>query len=336
MNDSKPLACLSIDLDNQWSYMKTHGDAGWEKFPSYFESLIPRVLERLDAFKLKITFFVVGQDAALEKNRNVLAEITSHGHDVGNHSFLHEPWLSFSPAEKIRREILDAERAILDATGQRPAGFRGPGFSWSAEMMNILAELGYTYDASTLPTRLGPVGRLYYFSKSGLSAQAKKQRRNLFGSFRDGRRPVKPYLWLLPSKKRLLEIPVTTMPGLKLPFHQSYLVYLNLYSPPLMAQYLDLAVRLCRLFGTGLSFLLHPLDFLGYDEVPELAFFPGMESGKSDKLRLFDRVIRKISGSFQIVDMRTYAKVSMNQSRTLSLRPAYPKPRAADFERGRP
>ena len=27
-------ASLSLDLDNQWSYMKTHGDDGWESYPS--------------------------------------------------------------------------------------------------------------------------------------------------------------------------------------------------------------------------------------------------------------------------------------------------------------
>ena len=44
----KPTASLSLDLDNKWSYMKTHGDAGWESFPSYFDLLIPRVLRLLD------------------------------------------------------------------------------------------------------------------------------------------------------------------------------------------------------------------------------------------------------------------------------------------------
>ena len=38
---SRPLASLSIDLDDQWSYMKTHGDFGWESFPSYFDVAIP-------------------------------------------------------------------------------------------------------------------------------------------------------------------------------------------------------------------------------------------------------------------------------------------------------
>jgi hypothetical protein len=26
----KPLASISLDLDSLWSYMKTHGDPGWE------------------------------------------------------------------------------------------------------------------------------------------------------------------------------------------------------------------------------------------------------------------------------------------------------------------
>ena len=28
--NQKPIASLSLDLDNQWSYRKIHGDRGWE------------------------------------------------------------------------------------------------------------------------------------------------------------------------------------------------------------------------------------------------------------------------------------------------------------------
>ena len=38
----KPIASFSLDLDNKWSYMKTHGDAGWESFPSYLDCIVPR------------------------------------------------------------------------------------------------------------------------------------------------------------------------------------------------------------------------------------------------------------------------------------------------------
>ncbi len=76
---AKPICSLSLDLDNQWSYMKTHGDPGWETFPSYLDLVVPRVLEILRQFDWKITFFIVGQDAALEKNRDALASIARGG-----------------------------------------------------------------------------------------------------------------------------------------------------------------------------------------------------------------------------------------------------------------
>ena len=65
----KPYTSLSLDLDNQWSYMRTHGDAGWQSFPSYLDVAVPSILGFLSRYDLKISFFIIGQDAALAKNR---------------------------------------------------------------------------------------------------------------------------------------------------------------------------------------------------------------------------------------------------------------------------
>ncbi|MGZ0174718.1 MAG: hypothetical protein ACKVHE_34900 [Planctomycetales bacterium] len=62
---SKPIASLSLDLENKWSYMKTHGDAGWASFPSYLDIVVPRFIDFLNKRDLKITVFIVGQDAAM-------------------------------------------------------------------------------------------------------------------------------------------------------------------------------------------------------------------------------------------------------------------------------
>ena len=62
-------ASISLDLDDKWSYMKVHGDDGWEKFPSYLDIVLPITLDILDKLDIKITFFIVGQDAAIEKNQ---------------------------------------------------------------------------------------------------------------------------------------------------------------------------------------------------------------------------------------------------------------------------
>ncbi|MGS0525482.1 hypothetical protein ACU8V7_10075 [Zobellia nedashkovskayae] len=68
---SKPYLSLSLDMDNQWSYMKIHGEEGWEEYPSYLDIFVPHALQVLEELDLKITFFIVGQDAAFEKKSSV-------------------------------------------------------------------------------------------------------------------------------------------------------------------------------------------------------------------------------------------------------------------------
>src|SRR5256885_15586991 len=156
---TKPTASLSLDLDNKWSYMKTHGDAGWETFPSYLDPVVPRALELLKARELKITFFIVGQDAALEKNHQALSSIPEAGHEIGNHSFNHEPWLHLYSRQELIEESEKTEDTIEDITGKHPIGFRGPGFSLSPTVLEVLAERDYAYDCSTLPTYIAPLAR---------------------------------------------------------------------------------------------------------------------------------------------------------------------------------
>jgi len=306
MTKQLPICSLSLDLDNQWSYMKTHGDAGWESFPSYLDLVVPRALEILDRFGWKITFFIVGQDAALEKNREALQAIAAAGHEIGNHSFNHEPWLHLYTKQQIADEITRAEEAIEAATGHRPRGFRGPGYSLSRATLEVLVERGYLYDASTLPTYLGPLARWYYFHTTNLTPEEKKQRKILFGGLREGFRPLKPYFWEV-GDRRLLEIPVTTMPIFKLPFHFSYLLYIATYSPALSLLYFRSALAMCRALHIEPSLLLHPLDFLSGDDVRELAFFPAMRAPTTDKLNFVVGFLRILSLHRRVLELRRHS-----------------------------
>jgi len=309
MTKQLPICSLSLDLDNQWSYMKTHGDAGWESFPSYLDLVVPRALEVLDRFGWKITFFIVGQDAALEKNRDALQAIAAAGHEIGNHSFNHEPWLHLYTKQQTVDEIARAEEAIEAATGHRPRGFRGPGYSLSRTTIEVLAERNYLYDASTLPTYLGPLARWYYFHTTNLTPEEKKQRKILFGGLREGFRPLKPYFWEV-GDRRLLEIPVTTMPIFKLPFHFSYLLYIATYSPALSLLYFRSALAMCRALRIEPSLLLHPLDFLGGDDVRELAFFPAMRSNGTEKRKFLYRLLQVLQARRQIIGVRDHCELA--------------------------
>ena len=306
MAKKKPIASISLDLDNQWTYMKIHGDEGWDKYPSYFNIFVPHVLDVLDELDLKITFFIVGKDTESEDNNKYLRMITERGHEVGNHSYHHESWLQTYSYEKIEKEIREAEEAIERITGQRTTGFRGPGFSWSKDLLKVLESRGYKFDASTLPTYLGPLARMYYFKKSDLSKEEKKARKELFGKFSEGFRKLKPYKWDLGEGKSITEIPVTTMPIFKLPFHLSYLIYLGNISMPLMKLYLNTAIRMCKITNTPISFLLHPLDLIGGDQITKLAFFPGMNVSSGKKVEVFKKVINSLKKNYEVTNMSIY------------------------------
>ena len=305
MNLSRLPASLSLDLDNRWTYLKIHGDPGWETFPSYLDLLVPRVLEFLESRELRITFFVVGQDAALEKNRKSLKMIAAAGHTIGNHSFSHEPWFHRYDRQRTEWEISCAEETITRVTGQRPVGFRGPGFSFSRTMLELLEARGYLYDASTLPTYFGPLARLYYLSQSDLSGVDREQRKHLFGTFADGFRPIAAYRWR--AGKGLLEIPVTTMPVLRAPIHFSYLLYLSRYSNKLAFSYFRAALRLCRMFSVAPCLLLHPLDFLGRDDHIGLDFFPAMQLSAKQKCQFLSDALKIYTDWFSVVSLEDYA-----------------------------
>jgi hypothetical protein len=104
-------------------------------------------------------------------------------------------------------------------------------------------------------------------------------------------RPTRPFRWNV-DPNPLLEIPVTTLPGLRLPFHVSYLQCL----PPRWAlRYLDAALALCRARGAYPSLLLHSTDFLGLEDTRLLPFVPGMVRGREEKLDFLHAVFERFA-----------------------------------------
>ena len=282
--------------------MKTHGDAGWQGFPTYVDVVVPRALDLMKKHRVTATFFIVGQDAELSKNADALHEIVNSGHEIGNHSFHHEPWLHRRSEGEISEELARAEDSIGRVTGQRTIGFRGPGFVRSDALVNALVRRGYAYDASLLPTFIGPLARAYYFKTAKLDKAEQADRTDLFGSFQDG---------LLPNRRHRVtsafgsieEIPVTTMPGFRVPIHLSYVLYLAVRSPKLALAYFRTALEFCRVTKTEPSILLHPLDFISGNECPALRFFPAMNLASEVKLEIVDSALRMMCERFNVMPL---------------------------------
>ncbi|MEN3943842.1 polysaccharide deacetylase family protein [Prosthecobacter sp. SYSU 5D2] len=313
-------ANVSLDLDNQWAYMKTQGLDGWQSFPSYLDRVTPRILDTMKRAGLRITVFVVGKDAELEKNRAALQSLANAGHELANHSHMHEPWLHLYSQEELLADFEQAESAILAATGQRPQGFRGPGFSTSQAVRDMLIDRGYLYDASLFPTVMGPVARAYFFMTSKLPPEEKAKRKGLYGSIFSAFSPLTPYQ----IQPGLLEMPVTTMPLLRTPVHLSYLLFLAQYSMPLARMYWDMAVALCRLTQVSPSLLLHPTDFLDASDVPELGFFPAMRVPAEKKIELVRHTLSSLR--------RHWGTATMGQTAQSLTQPLEPESSETAFE----
>ncbi|KZB81054.1 polysaccharide deacetylase family protein [Amycolatopsis regifaucium] len=304
---ARPLASMSVDLDNLWAYLKTHGDPGWQRYPSFLSSAVPRLLEILGEHGLTTTVFAVGADVVREDGAKAVNEISAAGHEIGNHSFGHEPWLHRYSRTRLEDELGRTEEAIITAGAPLPVGFRGPGFSVTRELVEVLAERGYAYDASTLPTWVGPLARAYH-NRTAPPRTDDDGRDELFGGFSRVLAPVHPYRWRTADGSALVELPVTTMPLFRTPIHGSYLLQLHEISPRLARGYFKTALRLCRVRGVSPSLLLHPTDVLGGTEAPGMEFFPGMAAPGTRKVAWLGWVLAALRAHFDVVGTGEYVR----------------------------
>ena len=307
-------ASISLDLDNKWAYLKTQGCESWSSFPSYLDVVTPRILDQMRLLNQKITFFVVGADAERSENRAALSAMATAGHELANHSFMHEPWLHLYSHEELTNDFDRTETAIEAISGRKPVGFRGPGFSTSASVRQELCARGYEYDASLFPTVLGPVARAYFMMKSNLSPEEKAKRSGLYGSFSSAFSSLNAY----EMQPGLMEMPVTTMPLLRLPVHMSYLLFLAQYSMPLARLYWNTTLTLCRIKGISPSMLLHPTDYLDINDVPEMSFFPGIRIPAERKIAFVSEVISSLQRHYRTMTMAEHCREAAGQLMSLA------------------
>ncbi len=128
----------------------------WYRFETRLERNTQAALELLDRHHAKATFFVLGWVAA--RLPELLAEIARRGHEVACSDFSHRSINEFATPDDFKTDVLHARDAVESATGQRVHGFRTSG-GWLTRhdqwVLDSLAELGFAYDASRLPRKLG-------------------------------------------------------------------------------------------------------------------------------------------------------------------------------------
>lgn len=140
---------LSIDLED-FTY-DTYRNLGHEPLVN-FEAL-EKSYEVINDFSKnfldskKITFFTTGTVALTHPK--LLKRIVEEGHEIACHYHFHD-MMTYQSIEEIESNLILAKKAISDACGVEPRGFRAPAFSIPNERIEIYQLLSkhFSYDSS--------------------------------------------------------------------------------------------------------------------------------------------------------------------------------------------
>jgi len=120
------------------------------------------ILQLLDRHTAKAAFFVTGEKAA--KYGDLISEILAYGHDIGNHSYSHDPLLMLRRSETLYREI-ESTQALLRRFGIYPAAFRPPVGITNPRLAKVLLQQGLY--CVTFSCRANDFGNRYIRGLSG-------------------------------------------------------------------------------------------------------------------------------------------------------------------------
>jgi polysaccharide deacetylase family protein (PEP-CTERM system associated) len=146
---------LSIDLE-EW-YHSELVEGRRSRISQAAEATKP-ILDLLDQYQTKASFFVVGEVA--EQNPDLIQSIFQKGHEIGCHTFSHK--LVWDLDESLFRGELERFHSVMEKIlGKvKIKGFRAPCFSidnrnrWA---FKVLLDFGYQYDASIFPLKINPL-----------------------------------------------------------------------------------------------------------------------------------------------------------------------------------
>lgn len=116
------------------------------------DKTITRILDTLDEYNVKASFFIIGSSA--EKNPNLLRAIAEAGHDVCNHTYYHKVITKISP-EELQEEVVKCHQTLTHIIGREAdLYFRPPTLEYDQATINAVLATGYNYALlSTISTQ---------------------------------------------------------------------------------------------------------------------------------------------------------------------------------------
>jgi peptidoglycan-N-acetylglucosamine deacetylase len=263
------IACVSVDLDEAHHYHAIHGlpPPSGEAAHVAFRKGLPRLTEFFASLGIPFTLFVVTEDLEEPRARDAVGNARDAGGAIESHSAHHRYDLVRLSSREMESEIEESFVSIAKRFGERPQGFRAPGYNVSNAVLDALERSGATFDASVFPCLPYYLGKLAVLGAYALRGRASS---STLGDPRVMFAPIDPYR---PScdnayrastnspARKLIEIPVPVTEFLRIPINGASLALVN--SRVSLSTSKPLA-----------QIALHAIDFVEKDEVaPELLRF---------------------------------------------------------------
>jgi len=175
--NGKPYSCFTVDVEDWFHILDSDAVTNiecWSSLESRVEKNLDKLLNLLDSFSVKVTFFWLGWLA--ERRRDLVRQCQNAGHEIASHSYGHI--LAYKVGQKAFTEDICKAKAVLEnIIGEKVAGFRAAGFSTKDNTQWTFEEIraaGYIYDSSVFPANRGhggmpqsPLGPHIVKTKSG-------------------------------------------------------------------------------------------------------------------------------------------------------------------------
>lgn len=147
---------LTVDVEDYFhvaAFSKQIDPGTWDSFTLRVERNTRQLLELFAEYNVKATFFVLGWVA--ERCPNLVRAIAEQGHEVACHGYSHQLIYTQAPAV-FREETVRSKGCLEDQTQYPVTGYRAASYSITKKSLwalDVLSELGFSYDSSVFPVR---------------------------------------------------------------------------------------------------------------------------------------------------------------------------------------
>jgi len=146
---------------------------------------IDRIVSLFDDLQIQATFFILGYTA--ERYPSIIDTIKDAGHEIASHGYDHQ--LNGLSVELFRKELQKFKKNVY----AHPKGYRFPNYIFQSAVLEALADEGFSYDSSIVPSY------------------------NIPGWYGDPRAPKRPHMHHLDNNHGIMEFPISVLPYLRLP-----------------------------------------------------------------------------------------------------------------------